>query len=1515
MKRSRPTSARDEPSSKRASSSASTDKNKKPRTDAPLAPHLAARPQPLEAFPRGGGTGLTPVEYRQSVLEGRRESAAAAADDLFQEGGASKRSKLVGKQRKKTKKEERKRDVPKDRVRVELLNYKRLMPGTKILCNVLAVHPLAVVVSMCDQLLGHVPVTSVSQTLTERLQRALDDEDEEESDEEKAAPPELHELFHVGQWVRASVESVNAPGAKRQWGMGREGGEYERESQRVQLTLEPRVVNEGIRLEDLSAGYLLSATIQSEEDHGYTLDLGLQDDVHGFLPFKATGDAPLPVGAVVLLTVDSVEGRVVRCAYATKPTTKPVATPPSQTAVLPGLPVKALITARVPQGLSVKLFGMLDGTIDTFHIPTQLEEEQLQPGQKIDARVLWNMPGDWDQAQDDALDTVGARRIGLSAAPHVVSLTSPLVEHKALPDAYPIGTRLRVRVATVFTEWGLLCRVVDAPISAFVHIARVSDDHIEALAPTSGAYQVGSEHEARVIGHAMTDRLLLLSLQTSVLEKQFMRVSEVPVGDVVRVTIRKVTPQAIFVRLSGNVDGVVFPMHYSDVRLAHPEKKFKPNLELKARIIHTDPMRNRIVLTFKRTLVQSDLPLVSSIEQARVGVITTAVVLRQLQASILVELGGTLRAVVPFSEASDTSLTPGQLQELYPTGKVVKVRLTKVEPDTGRITASIRQTSAVYLEKLNVDAVQVGEEVQARVAAIKDDVAITTLEPSGTRALIALSYLAQQRSCSVRELHNELQEGDLLERLYVVSKNKAKGLVILSHEPPAKAAPVAPGAVHHGKVMERQEAQLTCTVALAGTNCRARLHVTECNDDLSKAVLPSLHDVIECVVLDVRKHGREAEVSTRLSRRDQEDAKDPVVDRADQLEEGMHVRGIVKSVTDHGVYVSLGRRVDARVMIKELFDEYVKDFRGRFHVGECVRGTVLRVEPSGKVELSLKKSRLSPTKSSKTSRWHDFHEGDKVNAYIRGTADYGVFVQVDGTDISGLCHKSELSDSQSADAVRAFAVGDRVKAVILKIDAEKKRISFGLKPSYFDEEDMSDDEEEGTDDEDDEEGNDDEEEDEVEQDLIDDEAEVDDDVEESEDEEDSEEDEEDMADFIDDGEDVDEDEDEEDDEDMADFIDDDDDDVNADEDDDDDDVNADENDDDDDDSHLPKQSLQEGFRWGASTEARDDDNDDDESDDEPMPKAKAKNKKTSSEDITAELDTKKLESATDYERLLLGSPNSSYLWIQFMTFYLQLGDVDKARQVARRAIKVINFREEQEKLNVWIALLNVENMYGSPDTLNGVFKEAILLNDAYEVHMRLIAIYEQSNKVDEAIDLFKRAAKKFGARVTLWIDWYQFYLRHDRAEEAHALVSRSLQSLDRVDHIRALTAYALAEFKLGDVEHARTMFETLVSRYPKRLDLWWQYMDQEARVENINGVRSLMERAMVARKHTTKQMKSLLQKWLVLEKRIGDDAGVQAVLDRARAFVARVQGQETSKDDEDDDDEDDDEEDDDDDDM
>lgn len=83
------------------------------------------------------------------------------------------------------------------------------------------------------------------------------------------------------------------------------------------------------------------------------------------------------------------------------------------------------------------------------------------------------------------------------------------------------------------------------------------------------------------------DAILQLSLRPSVLSQKFLRVDDVRVGEVVKGTVNKLTDSALFVSINGNVDGMVWPMHFADIRLKHPERRFKPGVAIKARVCAT----------------------------------------------------------------------------------------------------------------------------------------------------------------------------------------------------------------------------------------------------------------------------------------------------------------------------------------------------------------------------------------------------------------------------------------------------------------------------------------------------------------------------------------------------------------------------------------------------------------------------------------------------------------------------------------------------------------------------------------------------------------------------------------------------------------------------------------------------------------------------------------------------------------------------------------------------------------
>jgi rRNA biogenesis protein RRP5 len=127
------------------------------------------------------------------------------------------------------------------------------------------VRALELVVSLPNQLLGHIPITSISTSYTARLEAAESDSEESNSDAEESdsesksgrvgGVPGLDELFTEGMWVSAVVTKSHSSDSKAKLG-SREGDENVRASRRIELSLEPEKVNEGIVKGDLKTGFV-----------------------------------------------------------------------------------------------------------------------------------------------------------------------------------------------------------------------------------------------------------------------------------------------------------------------------------------------------------------------------------------------------------------------------------------------------------------------------------------------------------------------------------------------------------------------------------------------------------------------------------------------------------------------------------------------------------------------------------------------------------------------------------------------------------------------------------------------------------------------------------------------------------------------------------------------------------------------------------------------------------------------------------------------------------------------------------------------------------------------------------------------------------------------------------------------------------------------------------------------------------------------------------------------------------
>jgi rRNA biogenesis protein RRP5 len=207
----------------------------------------------------------------------------------------------------------------------------------------------------------------------------------------------------------------------------------------------------------------------------------------------------------------------------------------------------------------------------------------------------------------------------------------------------------------------------------------------------------------------------------------------------------------------------------------------------------------------------------------------------------------------------------------------------------------------------------------------------------------------------------------------------------------------------------------------------------------------------------------------------------------------------------------------------------------------------------------------------------------------------------------------------------------------------------------------------------------------------------------------------------------------------------------------------------------------EGFNWTGETILDKDDqpqsNSESESDSEEETKPKRKHKRSEIKyDKTLSLP---LSSAADYERTLLSQPDSSMVWTQYMAHLLQLGEIDKARSVAERALKTINIREEAEKANIWVAFLNMENSFGSDETLDEVFRRACEYADKKKMHSHVVSIFIRSGKDDKVEELFQSMLKKFSQSSKVWVNYAAYMMEHNRMDEARDLLPRSLKILPK----------------------------------------------------------------------------------------------------------------------------------------
>ncbi|XP_055923513.1 protein RRP5 homolog [Eupeodes corollae] len=261
------------------------------------------------------------------------------------------------------------------------------------------------------------------------------------------------------------------------------------------------------------------------------------------------------------------------------------------------------------------------------------------------------------------------------------------------------------------------------------------------------------------------------------------------------------------------------------------------------------------------------------------------------------------------------------------------------------------------------------------------------------------------------------------------------------------------------------------------------------------------------------------------------------------------------------------------------------------------------------------------------------------------------------------------------------------------------------------------------------------------------------------------------------------------------------------------------------------------------------------------------------------------ETTDQFDRLVLSGPNDSKNWINYMVFHLQAMEIDKARAVARRALKAISFRESEELVNIWVALLNLELRYGTKENFNDVLKESLMSNDQMKIYMRVLEILAEANKTQELIELVGTVTKKFKLNMEMWkccaIALYKVGI-HDRAQQ---MMHKALAVLPEREHVNTIVAFANLTHKYSkNPETAHTLLDQVVTSYPKRVDVWSQLIDMLIKDEQIESARRTLERAVI-QKIPLKKMRTIFKKFLEFEQQHGTPENVEKVKAQAAEYV------------------------------
>ena len=410
--------------------------------------------------------------------------------------------------------------------------------------------------------------------------------------------------------------------------------------------------------------------------------------------------------------------------------------------------------------------------------------------------------------------------------------------------------------------------------------------------------------------------------------------------------------------------------------------------------------------------------------------IVTGTVIKQTEKHLVIDVGLKSEGLVPLEQVTDhTGAVKFQL------GDAIDVVIEREESEGGYLASYERAQRLRVWDTIEKAAADKTSVIGTVVSRVKGGVTVDI----GMKAFLPGSQLEIR---PVRNLDGYL--GQQIE-VRVIKLNKKRGNVVVSRkeileeEQNAKRSTTLEQ-LGEGVVLTGTVKNLTdygAFVDMGGID--VLLHIT----DMSWGRLTHPRDLVNVgdeIQVKVLKFDKDKQ---RVSLGFKQLTPDPWLDATERYPVGAHVKGRVLSVTDYGAFVELEQGIEGLVHLSEMtWSKRLKHPSKLVKPGDEVETVVLSVNPADRrISLGMKQLLENPWENLTDK----YPAGTIVEGRVRNLTDFGAFIEIeDGID--GLVHVSNLSWTKRVKHPSEIVKkGEKVKAVVLGVEPQNRRLSLGIK--------------------------------------------------------------------------------------------------------------------------------------------------------------------------------------------------------------------------------------------------------------------------------------------------------------------------------------------------------------------------------------------------------------------------------------------------------------------------------------